>query len=79
MCSYRLQPSKFSQCVSDSISLYGIFLQSCNCFMHVSLSESKDDAYGPFLAKEMGKLLEIGEQGPVMVHCAMGKRAGQLQ
>lgn len=47
--------------------------------MRVSLSESKDDAYGPFLAKEMGKLLEIGEQGPVVVHCAMGKRAGQLQ
>ena len=45
--------------------------------LHVS--ESKDSAYGVFLAKQMSKLLEVGEQGPVMVHCAMGKRAGQLQ
>ncbi|KAK7486539.1 hypothetical protein BaRGS_00022205 [Batillaria attramentaria] len=34
--------------------------------------------FGPYLEKVMDQLLEASRQGPVMVHCAMGKRAAYV-
>ncbi|KAK7101512.1 uncharacterized protein [Littorina saxatilis] len=53
------------------------FLKSPLEYYHMPL-DSKSPMYGVFLAAEMSQLLEISEKGPVLVHCASGKRAAYV-